>query len=81
MNMKILVGAACVAVIALAFYIIGCDILKSHQLDRQTFSARCNQLIAEGSTIDPSAMDSSEKSKRVKQISECLDFLRTGTLP
>lgn len=79
--MKLLIGAACIAIIALAVYLIGGDMLKSRAQNRQEFAASCDLLLLDGQTLDPANMSESEKSRRVRKISQCLDFLKTGKLP
>lgn len=79
--MKILIGAACIAVIALAIYVIGGDYMASRASGKQTFSANCDALLEEVKDIDPNKLSSGERLKYKQRLDDCANYLRTGKLP
>lgn len=79
--MKLLVGAACVAVIAFVGYFFWGEYASSQAVNRQAFKASCDQLLTEGATRDVSTLTDTEKVRIRKQIADCIAFIRDGRLP
>lgn len=79
--MKILIGAACVAVIALAVYIIGGDYLRARQTTRQEFAMSCDQTLERAKATDPNSISGVEKKRISQALVDCSSFLRTGAMP
>lgn len=80
-KMKALVGAACVAVIALAIYIIGGDFLQSRESARREYAAVCDQTLERAKATDPNSISSAEKKRISQGLLDCSTFMRTGKMP
>ncbi len=79
--MKVLVGAACIAVISLAIYVIGGDYMASRAAERQAFGADCRRFIEDNKGKSAANMSGGEKFRFEKRGNDCVTFLRTGRLP
>lgn len=79
--MKLLVGAACVAIIAFVGYYFWKEYRANEAFDRYAFSAKCDKLIEEGKRLDISTISDAEKVRKRRSINECIQFLQTGKLP
>lgn len=82
--MKTLVAAACIAVIALAVYVVGggiwADKLRADEVRETAFLAQCDALTPP-TPAQLAAMTKVEKSRATRLVHQCLDFLKHGTVP
>ncbi|MBC8719312.1 hypothetical protein [Ochrobactrum sp. Marseille-Q0166] len=71
--MKLLIGAACIAIIAF----VGYYFWNGQKVERQQFAANCHSIAQNG----PPDETPSDKRLASKRIQDCVDFLKTGKLP
>lgn len=77
--MKLLIGAACVSVIALAAYIIGGDYYGERTAKRAAFQRECDRLSALGG--DTSGIAEKDRAKTLKAVDACIEWMKTGRYP
>ena len=80
MWMKVLVGAACIAVIAFVGFYFWNEYRAAEMLKRQAFANDCGKITSNSPTFDEAYTKAIPQAEHVNRLRKCLDFYESGKM-
>lgn len=80
MWMKVLVGAACIAVIAFVGYYFWNEYRAAEMHKRQAYAASCARIVTTNEKYDEKYASSMSNEERIYRLRQCVDFYETGKM-